>query len=96
MKILKICENNETHLIITEKKEVSIVELKREDIVDILENIYSNKEYYSDLDNCDIESIKNTVEKAMVEQIISKLCDFKKSVESIRKEISASFPPFEE
>lgn len=30
MKILKICENHETHLMITEKKEVSIVELKRE------------------------------------------------------------------
>lgn len=95
MKILDKSDKHTTYFILTETEKVSVTKLSRKNLVTILQNIYNDNDYYNDLDTCETRDIKNPVEKAIVEQIILKLCDFKDSAKTIQSEINASFPPFE-
>lgn len=92
MKILKVELGKSSFLI--DSKEIKPEELDRENLLNLLNNIYDLSEQ-SLLEiplNSELEHIKNPVEKEIVKQIIQKVKDFSDNVENIRDEVNSPFP----
>lgn len=93
MQILKFDEKNNAYFQKNETDLVKIMNLDKVALLDMLENIFDNKEYYS-FENEDnlLNEIKNPVEKEIARQIISKLKEFKNQVDSMKAEIESKYP----
>lgn len=93
MQILKFDEKNNAYFQKNETEQVRIMKLDKVALLDMLGNIFDNKEYYS-FENEDnlLNEIKNPVEKEIAKQIISKLKEFKNQVDSMKAEIESKYP----
>ncbi|VDG23479.1 hypothetical protein MUDAN_IGPPGNFN_02067 [Lactiplantibacillus mudanjiangensis] len=92
MKILKI-SRNKIYFCISDEKCVLVRNIQRDDLIQMLRNIYMNKDYYEDIESelDNIEDIPNAVEKEISDQILRKLIDFRKNVDSVKNSIESSF-----
>lgn len=92
MKILKVELGKSSFLI--DSKEIKPEELDRENLLNLLNNIYdlSDQSLLEIPLNSELEHIKNPVEKEIVKQIIQKVKDFSDNVENIRDEVNFPFP----
>lgn len=93
MQILKFDEKNNAYFQKNETEQVRIMKLDKVALLDMLGNIFDNKEYYS-FENEDnlLNEIKNPVEKEIAKQIIFKLKEFKNQVDSMKAEIESKYP----
>jgi len=92
MKILEYTDN-EARFNISEAKQVRVLDLSREDLFKIMENIYDDKLFYdmSDIDTI-VEAIKNPVEKEITTQIIEKIQEFSEHVDDLKASLSSKYP----
>lgn len=92
MDILNI-NNNEVQIRVSEEESVSVLDISKEQLFKILDNVYENEEYYNlELVGNELASIKNPVKKVIAEQILDKIQDFKKQVGALRTTLSAKYP----
>lgn len=94
MKVLKI-DSGKSYFIVREN-EIIPEDVSREDLLNILNDIYETKEKISIPNDTDLEEIKNPVEKEIVQQIIQKISDFVGNIDNLREEIQAQFPEIED
>ena len=94
MKVLKI-DSGKSYFIVREN-EIIPEDVSREDLLNILNDIYETKEKIIIPNDTDLEEIKNPVEKEIVQQIIQKISDFVGNVDNLREEIQAQFPEIED
>lgn len=93
MKVLKV--NNGKAYFIVNNSEVEIEKFSRDNLLQLLNDIYENQSKIIFPDDTEINNILNPVEKGVVQQIISKLKDFSENVPQIRNEIENIFPAIE-
>jgi hypothetical protein len=94
MKVLKI-DSGKSYFIVREN-EIIPENVSREDLLNILNDIYETKEKIIIPNDTDLEEIKNPVEKEIVQQIIQKISDFVGNIDNLREEIQAQFPEIED
>ncbi|PQG47028.1 hypothetical protein CUS37_04345 [Enterococcus faecium] len=94
MKVLKI-DSGKSYFIVREN-EIIPEDVSREDLLNILNDIYETKEKIIIPNDADLEEIKNPVEKEIVQQIIQKISDFVGNIDNLREEIQAQFPEIED
>lgn len=94
MKVLKI-DSGKSYFIVREN-EIIPEDVSREDLLNILNDIYETKEKIIIPNDTDLEEIKNPVEKEIVQQIIQKISDFVGNIDNLREEIQAQFPEIED
>ncbi|ELB10019.1 TPA: hypothetical protein QFD45_000770 [Enterococcus faecium] len=94
MKVLKI-DSGKSYFIVREN-EIIPEDVSREDLLNILNDIYETKEKIIIPNDTDLEKIKNPVEKEIVQQIIQKISDFVGNIDNLREEIQAQFPEIED
>lgn len=94
MKVLKI-DSGKSYFIVREN-EIIPEDVSREDLLNILNDIYETKEKIIIPNDKDLEEIKNPVEKEIVQQIIQKISDFVGNIDNLREEIQAQFPEIED
>lgn len=92
---MKILENinNKTYFITKEDK-VSPLEISKNDLLNIMTEMYYTSEEIIMPSNEEISMINNPIEKEIVEQIINKLSSFKNNIENIKQEVETQFPEF--
>ena len=92
MKILKI-KNNQAVFIIG-GKEIDPEELTRDDLLSLLDDVYSMDDL-SELEipgSEDLDKIKHTIKKEIVAQIVKKIKEFKENVPNIKASVNSNFP----
>ncbi|BDX42041.1 MULTISPECIES: hypothetical protein [Enterococcus] len=94
MKVLKI-DSGKSYFIVREN-EIIPEDVSREDLLNILNDIYETKEKIIIPNDTELEEIKNPVEKEIVQQIIQKISDFVGNIDNLREEIQAQFPEIED
>jgi hypothetical protein len=92
MKVLEIDDVGAVFVVSTEKR-VRVLKITDTDIYTMLDNIFSNHEYYNFEDSSEsIEQIHNPVEKEMAIQIIKQLITFSNQAESLKSDLDTEFP----
>lgn len=92
MKVLDV--NNGRSNFIIEGRYVIPEELTRENLLDILNKIYEAETDSVEIpDQVILESIKNPIEREIVQQIIKKIDEFRLNAPNIRNEVQSQFPP---
>lgn len=96
MEILKI--NNSSCLFIVAGREVKPEELSREDLLTLLNAIYIMGDPRSVTIPQDekLSSIKNPIEREIVEQLLQKIEEFINNIDNIKQEIDSEFPEINE
>ncbi|MDT2811765.1 hypothetical protein P7H33_02255 [Vagococcus lutrae] len=95
MQVLKI-ESGKSYFIIGEEN-VSPEELSRDHLFSLLSSIYEDDEHKIIFpDNTELDTLRNPVEKEIVNQILQKISDFTNNVSNIRQEVQVQFPMIEE
>ncbi|WP_224132949.1 hypothetical protein [Leuconostoc gasicomitatum] len=84
--------NNQLLINIDNTTQATVDSLSSEQLLKIFENVYIDKNFYEEVDQSTIESIRNPVQREVIDQIIKKLKDFKQNVNEIHHEIEISFP----
>lgn len=84
--------NDQIYINIDNKDQATIDSLSSEQLLQIFENVYTNKDFYEDIDPNILNSIHNPVQKEVIIQIVKKVEDFKRNVDEIHHEIEISFP----
>ncbi|MCI1892546.1 MAG: hypothetical protein LKI92_10485 [Schleiferilactobacillus harbinensis] len=92
MQILKVDQTG-TQFQIREGEYVSVLKIGKEELFEILHNIYQKKSFY-DFDTIqeDVLQIKNPVEKEITTQIIDKIKEFVTQVDTLKAKINAKYP----
>lgn len=90
MKILEI--NNGTSKFIVEQNQISPVDLSRNDLLNIMNEMYTTSENIEIPTAEELNALNNPVEREIVEQIIRKVVDFKDNISNIKHEVEVSFP----
>ena len=94
MEIL-INDDNRCFLNIGEQR-ISPQDLSKDDLVEIFNSIYESENEIEIPDDRMIASIKNPIEKEIVDQIVRKIKEFSDNIENIRQEINSQFPKIED
>lgn len=96
MEVLKI--NSGQSYFIIGGKSIEPEELSRDNLIELLNDIYENDESDNIIipNRNEINQINNPVEKEIILQIIQKITDFKNNVVNIKSEINAQFPHIDE
>ena len=90
MKILEL--NNGTSKFIVEQNQISPVDLSRNDLLNIMNEMYTTSENIEIPTVEELNALHNPVEREIVEQIIRKVVDFKDNISNIKHEVEVSFP----
>ncbi|WP_192947920.1 hypothetical protein [Staphylococcus sp. GDY8P100P] len=94
---MKILEQNDTGIYFLVKgEEISPLNLSKGNLLDIMTEMYNTSEDILIPNNEIIDNIKNPVEKDIVEQIVSKISDFKDNINNIKHEVETQFPKINE
>lgn len=90
---MKILEQNDTGVyFLVKEEEISPLNLSKDNLLDIMTEMYNTSEDILIPSNEIIDNIKNPVEKDIVEQIVSKISDFKDNINNIKHEVETQFP----
>lgn len=92
MQILKSVEGT-TYFILSDEKKVSVLDIQRNDLFAMMENVYADKRYY-ELDDVQemITQIKNPVEREIATQIVEKIKEFAEQVDNLKARLIAQYP----
>lgn len=90
MHVLRI-DSGKAYFIISEVK-IKPEKLSRDNLLQILNNVYETNKQVTIPDKSELDTIKNSVEKEIVQQIMQKISDFSNNVENIRREVQMQFP----
>ncbi|MFQ3792923.1 hypothetical protein AABD37_13720 [Staphylococcus nepalensis] len=94
---MKILEQNDTGVyFLVKEEEISPLNLSKDNLLDIMTEMYNTSEDILIPSNEIIDNIKNPVEKDIVEQIVSKISDFKDNINNIKHEVETQFPKINE
>lgn len=78
------------------EQRISPQDLSKDDLVEIFNSIYESENEIEIPDDRMIASIKNPIEKEIVDQIVRKIKEFSDNIENIRQEINSQFPKIED
>ena len=78
------------------EQRISRQDLSKDDLVEIFNSIYESENEIEIPDDRMIASIKNPIEKEIVDQIVRKIKEFSDNIENIRQEINSQFPKIED
>ncbi|MHC3895378.1 hypothetical protein ACXOMP_07835 [Streptococcus thermophilus] len=78
------------------EQRISPQDLSKDDLVKIFNSIYESENEIKVPDDSMIASIKNPIEKEIVDQIVRKIKEFSDNIENIRQEINSQFPKIED
>lgn len=70
----------------------SAKDLRRDDIIDLMNKIYDDPDFYTFIEDEKIDVLDNDLLKAISKQIQSALMDFQSNVPFLKKDIEDSFP----
>ncbi|MCD0672163.1 hypothetical protein I5B96_13440, partial [Staphylococcus aureus] len=70
--------------------------LSKDNLLDIMTEMYNTSEDILIPSNEIINNIKNPIEKDIVEQIVNKISDFKDNINNIKHEVETQFPKINE
>lgn len=92
MKVLEVSLGKANFIV--NGKEVAPEELSRDDLLKIMNDMYeeSSLEDIKIPDDIELDTIRNPIEKEIVQQIIQKISDFKNNIGNIRIEVETQFP----
>lgn len=94
---MKILEQNDTGVyFLVKEEEISPLNLSKDNLLDIMTEMYNTSEDILIPSSEIIDNIKNPVEKDIVEQIVSKISDFKDNINNIKHEVETQFPKINE
>ncbi|MBM0871351.1 hypothetical protein [Staphylococcus epidermidis] len=94
---MKILEQNNTNTYFLVKGErISPLNLSKDNLLDIMTEMYNTSEDISIPSKEIIDNIKNPIEKDIVEQIVNKISDFKDNINNIKHEVETQFPKINE
>ncbi|MEB6261435.1 MULTISPECIES: hypothetical protein [Staphylococcus] len=94
---MKILEQNDTGVyFLVKEEEISPLNLSKDNLLDIMTEMYNTSENILIPSSEIIDNIKNPVEKDIVEQIVSKISDFKDNINNIKHEVETQFPKINE
>ncbi|AVO70358.1 hypothetical protein I5C05_10350 [Staphylococcus aureus] len=94
---MKILEQNNTNTYFLVKGErISPFNLSKDNLLDIMTEMYNTSEDILIPSNEIINNIKNPIEKDIVEQIVNKISDFKDNINNIKHEVETQFPKINE
>ncbi|MBQ6510348.1 hypothetical protein IJI94_00015 [Candidatus Saccharibacteria bacterium] len=95
MELLKI-ENNKG-LFLRNNSYISVKEIEREDLLDILDKIYEDDSFIvAKIPKEDIDTINDLAEKIIFENVYSKIFDYYNNKSNLRSEIDGLFKDFEQ
>lgn len=92
MKILEL-NKDKYFFILDENTKIPILEISRDDLFKIMNQVYEDKKYY-DIENslASIDEIKNPIEREVAKQLLEKMKEFESQVDSIKTRLDAQYP----
>lgn len=92
MKILESTDRGNYFVLDKDEKE-PVLEITRDNLFKMMENVYSNKDFYDMEDSSLIISeMKNPIEKEIANQIVNKIKEFQGQVDNIKARLDAQYP----
>lgn len=92
MKILESTDRGNYFVLDNDEKE-PVLEITRDNLFKMMENVYSNKDFYDMEDSSLIISeMKNPIEKEIANQIVNKIKEFQGQVDNIKARLDAQYP----
>lgn len=97
MQLLEVKSNTQDILFnISEDKQKSVKDLDREDLFKMMNALYENPEYYTFVEEQDLDVLNNDLVKEMAKQIQKELKDFHSNASFLRGQIEGAFPELDD